>query len=722
MTAIIPSTCWECGTLCGALLTLDASGRVARIAPNPAHPTSRGAFCVKGIRGLQDWTDHPDRLLHPLRRVGERGSGQWQRVTWDAALDELADGLAAVRARHGPLALVGAVSGAFYSRGAVVALLLRSLGSPNWMINQDLCGGCRAVSDRLTGLNIGRGDDIAAARCTLLVGRNPHAADPIQWAELKRAKARGARLVVLDPFRTPAAEMADIWLQPRPGTDGAIGLALLHAMIRDRTYDADVVARWCHGFEALAERVAPCTPGWAAGIAGVPAEAIEAAARFYAEGPSCFVGGHGIDAASNGVQTYRTFHALVAISGNLDRPGGNRRVKKPDGFRTYLELLHEPRFRLPEAVERQTIGAGAYPLWAGPEGWQTACHNPSVIEAMLTGRPYPVRAAYVSGVNIAVTYPDARRTLAALRSLEVLAVAAHTMTPTAAIADLVLPKTTTLEEEEVTLDPSGPNIAYTAAVPARGEARNDLDIAVGLLDRLRARGALTAELLPWRSQAEFNAFLLGESGVSLAALRRDGYAHFPYELGDFARQGFKTPTGRIELYAEAAARHGLDPLPGFLPPPSAAAPEPGLLLQTGFREKTYHHSRFRDQAWARKVSPDPEVRVHPDTAAAHGVAEGDWVEVELPGGPGACRLRVTITDRTQPGVLTTGMGWWLPEAPGPDFAALEINVNAALSYRGEADPMSGSVDIGALPCRLRAVRHAGVDGLAETTPMAAPAH
>ncbi|MCO6419007.1 molybdopterin-dependent oxidoreductase [Siccirubricoccus sp. KC 17139] len=699
----IPSTCWECGTLCGALLTLGEDGRVTKVAPNPAHPTSKGAFCVKGIRGLPEWTDHPDRLLHPIRRIGPRGSGEWRRISWEEALEEVAEGLAKVRAEHGPLALVGAVSGAFFSRGAVVALLMRSLGSPNWMINQDLCGGCRAVSDRMTGLNIGRGEEIEAARCTLMVGRNPHAADPIQWAELKRAKARGARLVVLDPFRTPAAELADVWLQSRPGTDGAIGLALLHAMIRDRRYDAGFVARWCHGFAALAARVAPCTPDWAAGIAGVAAADIERAAALYADGPSTFVGGHGIDAASNGVQTYRAFHCLVAISGNLDRVGGNRRVKKPAGFRTYLELLHDKRFRLPEAVERQTIGADRFPLWAGPEGWQTACHNASVIEAMLTGAPYPVRGAYVSGVNIAVTYPDARRTLAALRSLDFLAVAAHTMTPTAAVADIVLPKTTTLEEEEVTLDPSGPNIAYTAAVPARGEARSDLGIAAGLMEKLRARGALTAELLPWRSQAAFNDFLLGESGISLEALRRDGYAHFPYTRGDFEHRGFATPSGRIELYSESAAKHGLDPLPGFLPPPEASEP---LLLQTGFREKTYHHSRFRDQAWARKVSPDPEVRLHPETAAAHGVAEGDWVEVELPDGPGACRLRVTITDRTQPGVLTTGMGWWLPEAPGPEFAALEINVNAALSYRGATDPMSGSVNIGALPCRMRKVEAA----------------
>ncbi|MDO9714311.1 molybdopterin-containing oxidoreductase family protein [Paracraurococcus lichenis] len=697
---IIPSTCWECGTLCGALLTLDNAGRVAKVAPNPDHPTSKGAFCVKGIRGLPEWTDHPERLLHPLRRVGERGSGQWQRISWDDALDEIADGLAAVRAKHGPLALVGAVSGAFFSRGAIVALLLRLLGSPNWMINQDLCGGCRAVSDRLTGLNIGRGEDIENTRCSLLVGRNPHAADPIQWAALKRAKARSARLIVLDPYRTPAAEMADVWLSARPGTDGAIGLAMLHAMIRDRTYDTDFVARWCHGFEALVARVAECTPAWAASIADVAAADIERAAALYAEAPATFVGGHGIDAASNGVQTFRAFHALVAISGNLDRPGGNRRVKKPPGFRTYVELLHDKHFRLPEATERRTIGADRFPLWAGPEGWQTACHNASVIEAMLTDVPYPVRAAYISGVNIAVTYPDARRTLAALRSLDLLAVAAHSMNPTAAVADLVLPKTTTLEEEEVTLDPSGPNIAYTAAVPARGEARSDLEIAVGLLDRMRARGAITADLLPWRRQTEFNAHLLGNSGISLEKLRRDGWAQFPYELRDFEQRGFATPTGKVELYAEAAARHGLDPLPGYVAPRSAASDDFPLLLQTGFREKTYHHSRFRDQAWARKVSPDPEVRIHPTTAAAHGVAEGDWVVVAVRDGPGACRLRATITDRTQPGLLTTGMGWWLPEAPAPDYAALEINVNAALSYRAAADAMSGSVDIGGLPCRL----------------------
>jgi anaerobic selenocysteine-containing dehydrogenase len=703
MDRVVKSTCWECSAYCGSLITVSDAGRVTKILPNPEHPLSQGAFCVKGMRGLPEWTYHPNRLLHPLRRVGPRGSGQWARVTWDEALDEVADRMAAIRTQYGAPSLVGAVSGAAFSRGAIVALLMRSLGSPNWMINQDLCGGCRAVSDKVTGLGITNGDDVDNAATVLIVGRNPVAADPVQWQAIKRAKQRGAAIVVIDPFRTPAAEIADVWLRPKPGTDAAIALAMMQVMIAEDLYDKDFTARWCHGFDALAVRVADWTPARAAGVAGVAADDIARAARLYAAGPACFVSGHGIDAASNGVQTFRAFHALVAIGGNVDRVGGNRRAKKPAGFRTYLDLLHEARFRLPDAIERLTIGADDFPLWAGPRGWQTACHNPSVLAAMLTGVPYPVRGAYVSGVNIAVMYPDARRTLAALQSLDFLCVAAHQMNPTAAAADIVLPKTTTLEEEEVSFNPGGPAVTYTAAaIEPCGEARDDLSIAVGILDRMRALGAVTAELLPWRTKRAFNECLIGESGVSYEALQRDSCVMVPHTLGDFGREPFRTPSGKIELYSEALAELGLDPLPGFVAPPVVGDMAFPLTLQTGQREKTYHHSRFRDQAWARKVSPDPLVHVHPDTAAAHGLADGGWAMVEPAGGRGECRLKVHVSDRTQPGVLTTGIGWWRPEAPGPEFGVLDINVNAALSYQGVKDAVTGSVDTGAVPCRVRA--------------------
>jgi anaerobic selenocysteine-containing dehydrogenase len=705
-STVYPSTCWECSVCCGSLLTVQ-DGRVTGIAPNPEHPYSKGAFCIKGIRGAAGITYGPSRILHPLRRAGPRGSGEWAQISWDEALDRMADGLAAVRARYGPLAIAGAVSGAFFSRGLILALTLRSIGSPNWMINQDLCGGCRAVSARATGLDITSGEDIEHARCVLIVGRNPSAADPVQWAAIKRARKRGARIVVIDPKRIPACELADLWLRPQPGTDAAVALGMLHVTIGEKLYDADFVAQWCHGFDELRARVAEYPPDVAARLSGVPAEQIAAAARIYAHGPSCFVSGHGIDAFTAGVQTFRAYHCLVAISGNVDRLGGNRRVKTPRGFKTYLELLHRPEFRLPRETEEQTIGAREFPLWAGPKGWQTACHNPSVITAILESRPYPVRALYVSGVNIAVTYPDTRRTLAALRALDFLAVAAHEMTPTAAMADIVLPKTTTLEEEEVSFLPQGPMVLYTRnAVTPQGEARCDLDIAMPLIERLAQRGAISKNLIPWRSQREFNEYLLGDSGISLAELQRRGFVEVPYRLGEIADKPFATPSRKIELCSQAMRDAGLDPLPAYVRPARDAAPADirqrfPLVLLTGDREKTYHHSRFRGQPWAAKVSPDPTLLIHPETASTFALADGDWVTVETPNGTGPCRLRAKVSDATPPEVVSTGMGWWRPDAAGPDHGALDVNINAALSYAGPFDPASGSVDARGILCRVR---------------------
>ena len=703
---ILPSTCWECNTHCGSLVTVE-DGRVTKVAPNPDHPASLGAFCVKGIRGLPELTYHPDRLLHPMKRTGPRGGGQWRRIGWDEALDEMTERLLAVRDRHGPMAICGAVSNAHFSRGVSLALLMRAFGSPNWMMNQDLCGGCRALSDRITGLTIGNGEDIDNTRCALVVGRNPYAADPSQWQSLKRAKSRGARIVTVDPARTPAAELADLWLRPWPGTDAAIALAMIDHIVRNKLYDADFVEKWCHGFDALADRAALYPAARAAGLSGVPAADIVRAAEMYANGPSCFVSGHGIDAFSAGVQTFRAFHALVAIGGNLDRAGGNRRVKRPAGFTNYIEVLHKPEFRLPLEVERRTIGADRFPLWAGPEGWQTACHNPSVIEAVLTGRPYPVRAMYITGVNIAVTYPDTRRTIEALKSLDFLAVASHMMTPTAEYADFVLPKTTGLEDEEVSLEAGAPCISLIQpAIEPCGEARSDFHIAGEIVRRLEARGVNDARrFFPWESKRAFNEFLLGDSGITVEALRETGFANFPYTLGDFDKAGFRTKTGKIELYSERLAELGLDPLPDYVPTGTRRGSTAGfpLALLTGARERTYHHSRFREQSWARKVSPDPWVQIHPDTAAAHGVATDDWIWVETATGNGRCRLKARVTDETQPGVLRTGMGWWYPEADGPDHGALEVNVNAALSYSGPWDPVTGSADTRGMPCRITKV-------------------
>jgi thiosulfate reductase/polysulfide reductase chain A len=704
---VYTTTCWECSAYCGALATVK-EGKVVNYAPNPDSPHSAGAFCIKGIRGAPGLTYSPNRLLYPHRRVGARGEGRWARISWDEALDEIADRLTDVRRAYGPEAIVGATSGAAFSRSLVTALMVRSIGSPNWMINQDLCGGCRAVSAKITGLPIARGEDIDNTRCALIVGRNSQIADPVEWAKLKAAKKRGARMIVIDPKRTTAAEFADIWMSPRVGTDAAIALAMMHVLIREERYDLHFVRDRCHGFEALAERAAQYPPETAEQLTGVPAQTIIDAARVYADGPSTFVSGHGIDAASNGVQTFRAFHALAAISGNIDRLGGNLRQRTPKGFSSYLDLLHRPEHRLPADIEARTIGADRFPLWAGPRGWQTACHNPSVIEAMITGAPHPVRALYVSGVNILVTYPDTRRTIAALRSLDFVAVAAHQMTPTAEWADIVLPKTTTLEEEEVMFVPSGPTVVFTrATVPPQGEARTEITIAAPLLDRLEARQAVTARLMPWRSQRELNTHLLGDSGITIEMLEAKGFYQVSSEPVPESRP-FPTSTGRIELYSPQLEALGLDPLPGFVTPERDKATADvrlryPLVVVTGDREKSYHHSRFRDQPWALKVSPDPLLFMHPETARAQGLVDGEWVHLEVANVSGRCRLKLKLSDAQQADLVSTGMGWWRPAEPAPDHGALDVNINAALSYSGPYDPISGSSDIRGQLCRVERI-------------------
>jgi anaerobic selenocysteine-containing dehydrogenase len=682
-------------------------GRVVKITGNPAHPHSRGAFCVKGINAPLTALDHPDRPLRPLRRVGERGAGQWQCVGWDEALAEIADRLGEVKRRWGPLAICGAVSSAYFSRGAIVALLLRSLGSPNHMINQDLCQGCRNTAAMVMGLGSAPANELERARVVLVVGKSPSESDVVQWMHLKAAKRRGTRLIAVDPRRTQVARMANRWLAIQPGTDAALALAMIHVLFEENLWDRDFVGEWCTGTEMLRDRARRYSPGVAAGITGLAADKIVAAAREFAtEKPGCLILGHGIDAQANGVQTARAFLALLALTGNVDRPGANQLAKRLPGFRDYWDFIHDPAFRLPREVEEQIIGGKQFPFWAGPQGWAKACHNPSVVHAMLTGDPYPVRALYVSGVNIVCTYPGMAETIAALRGLNFLVVATDHITPTAELADFVLPKTTLLEEEEVSWEPGGPCLTLTqAAVERRGEARTDIEIAIGLRDALRARRLIDFEGLPWNTHREFLDFQLQGTGLRLEDLREKGFYEFPFTYEGYRARGFPTPSGKIEFASSLLAEAGYDPLPDYVPPSYAAGDSDyPLTLLTGIRTMAYHHSRFRNHAWARKIQADPELRIHPRTAVRHAIAEGDWVWVETAASPNRIRLRAHLTDEVPVNVVATGMGWWYPEQPGFDRGALSVNVNAVVPYGSHWDPIAGSAEARNIACRIRQVR------------------
>ncbi len=698
---IVPSTCRECYLGCGSLIHLE-DGRVTRISGNPAHPHSRGAFCAKGINAPIAAREHRDRILRPLRRAGDRGSGKFNPVSWDDAFSEVADGWAEVIATHGARAIAGAVSGHFYDRGVAMALLLRGIGTPNYMVNQDLCQGGRATAALLTGIPMLPGIELKRAKVIFAVGKSPSESNIIEWVNVQAAKRAGAVLIVADPRRTKIAQAADIWLRIHPGTDAALALGLVHVLFEESLLDREFVDQWCIGADDLRTRAQPYTPAHAAEVTGVSAELIVAAARrIGSTKPVAMLLGHGIDAQHNAVYTAMAFNALLALTGNIDLEGTNQIPKRYPGFRDYNTIVNDPSLRMPEEREREIIGGQTYPFWSSRRSVHQACHNPSVIEAVLTGRPYPVRAIYASGVNIVCTYPGMQRTIDAIRSLDMFVVATDHMTPTAQFADLILPKTTQLEEEAVFIEDNCLTIMQKI-VPARGETKTDFEIAIGLRDALRARRLLAFETLPWNSHREFVDHQLVDSGVTFDDLCTNGFREFPFAYESYTTDGFKTPSGKVELSSHQLQAAGYAPTPDYRPAPYAVASEEfDLTLLTGIRTMALHHSRFRNHDWARRLHNAPELRIHPVAAARKHISDGDWVWVEVPGGAGRACLKAELTEDVPLNVVATGMGWWFPELSGPDFGALTFNVEAAIPYGPHWDPISGSAEARNCACRIR---------------------
>lgn len=701
MTAtVIPSTCKECYIGCGSLIHLQ-DGKIARVSGNPANPHSKGAFCVKGMNGATTALEHPDRLLHPLKRVGERGQGRFERVTWNDALADIAARLGSVINAYGSKAVAGAVSNQFYDRGVAMALLLRSIGSPNYMINQDLCQGCRSTAAVLSGIPGLPGHELKAARCILSVGKSPSDSNIVEWMNIKAAKQAGAKLIVIDPRRSTIAQQADMWLAPKPGTDVALGLAMTHVLLNERLCDDDFVGEWCTGIEDLRQRSAKFVPSVAADITGVPSEDIVAAARLFGTiRPGSLLMGHGIDAQANGVYTALSFSNLLALTGNIDRPGTNRIPKSVPGFRDYNGFIHDPAFRMPSEREADIIGAKTYPFWSGPDSWGRACHNPSVIEAMLTGDPYPVRALYASGVNIVCTYPGMQNTIKALSGLDLFVAASDHMTPTAELADYVLPKTTLLEEEAVFVEGNS-LAAMQAAVLPHGEVRTDFEIAIGLRDALRERDLVEFDVLPWKNGREFIDFQLKESEFTFDQVCEKGFIEIPNAYESYRATGFKTPSGKIELAPTKLRDAGYDPLPDYRAPSyNDVDPAFDTILITGIRTMALHHSRFRNHAWSRRIANTPELRIHPEAAQARGLTKDDWAWIETPQGASRVLLKVRITDEVPAHIVATGMGWWYPELAGPDHGALTFNVEAAIPYGPHWDPISGSSESRNCACKV----------------------
>ncbi len=567
---VFKTCCWECFNHCGILAHVK-DGRVVKVEGNPEHPYNRGFMCVKGHHMLDNMY-HPDRLLFPLKKV----KGGWERISWGDALEVISAKLEQVIRNFSPLSVCGASAHTdAYMAGMSLSLFLRSIGSPNMFSNSDVCTGLIQVADQITvgdretSLKIGGGAaagpfDFENTNCLFILGGQIEASFPSQWKFFTQAKKRGAKVIVADPRYTKTASQADLYLQIRPGTDCALALGMLNVVINEGLYDNAFVNKWCSGFGELKDRVQDYPPEKVEKITWIPAEKIKLAAHMYAETkPACISPRTGSLHNINGTQTVRALGSMAAICGNIDVPGGNPLAKHLPGFTSTTTILRAKEFRLPPEIEEKALGASSFPLWTGPTSKLFGdIHNPSGLDAMITGKPYPLKAMIITGVNILSTYPDSRKVLEALKKLELLVVNAWYMTPTAEFADIILPKTHSLETDDIAIY-MGMHKAITVCqkvVEPLGEAWDDMKIFTELRKRLEWKGLAQRKFLPWEGAEDYLRYLLKNTGFTLEEFREKGFIPIPQDpWKKYETPGFRFPTqsGKIESLLDRTRKTGV---------------------------------------------------------------------------------------------------------------------------------------------------------------------
>ena len=688
-----------CHGVCQVLVHLDGD-RVVKVTGDPDSPTSRGYLCPKGAAS-PELLYHPDRVTHPLRRRGKRGENSWERVSWDEALDEMAEKLGSIKSESGP-EYFAMMQGTGRPYTGFTTRFANAFGTPNFTGVAHLCYFPRWLASLYTTGQLpvcdlyGFGGQYPA--CVVIWGCNiTHtcASDGMCGGTVDRALRKADKVIVVDPRRIGPAETADHWLQLRPGTDGALALAMINTIIGEDLVDHDFVEEYTAGYDSLAEHVRPFTPEWAETVTRVGAGDIRATARTYATTkPACIQWGNALDMSACNFQTARSLLILRAITGNIDRPGSDVFWVPPDGVRQrslYMNLEVPGLQFLSDEKRGRALDGGKYPLCP-------IVHPPAFWRSIVSGEPYRLRAMWIVGSNPLLTMTHSLEVEKALRLLEFTVVSDFFLTPTAQLADLVLPAATWLEQDDVV------NLHKIWCVLARkkvaraGEARDDREVIIEMAGRLGLR-----EAFPWKSFREYLDWVLEDTGISFDDFCEKGIITGEMRYEKYRTQGFNTASGKLEIHSSALEDMGVSPLPVYREPPLSpvsapdAALEYPLILTTGAKIKWFFHSEGRQMRSLRRASPDPLVEINPVTAKSLGISDGDRVWIETP--EARVVMRAKLFGGIAQDVVSAQHAWWSPEEDPPEYGWKKSSVNLLF---GDAayDPDTGSESLRSSLCRV----------------------
>jgi len=678
-----------CHGVCGVKVHVK-DGRVTKVTGDEEHPMSKGYICSKGVASV-DYMYHPDRLRHPLKRAGEKGENKWERISWDEALDTVAEKLMRYKEEYGP----ESVAFAFGTGRPYQAFGLRfanSFGTPNAVSYAHVCYLPRVISSIFTCGQLPICDFYGFGgvkpECMLIWGCNiseTGSADGMCGHEITLAQRRGAKLIVIDPRRTGIASKANVWAQVRPGTDVALALAMLNVIIEEDLYDRNFVENYTEGFDSLVERVREYPPSEAARITWVSEEQIREVARLYAQTkPACLLWGNGLDQSANCFQTARALLILRAVTGNIDVPGGDVLWVPPEGVFQTSPFL-DPGVILPEKVSPEVM---AKKLGSGQSLMNLTLRHAAFYDAVLSGKPYPVKALVIVGTNPLLTASDSLKAEEALKKLEFSIAIDLFMTPTTQLADIVLPAATWLEQDDVA------DLHFIWCVAARQkvveieECWDDKKIFIELAKRMGME-----EYFPWKDVREWLDFVLEGAGIDFEEFKQRGILEGKMRYRKYETDGFPTPSGKFEIALPLLEMQGGDPLPDYIEPPESPYSTPDIAEEypfiaiTGCKIEPFFHTEYRQIESQRKRNPDPLVEINPEVAEELGIKDGDWVWIESP--RARIRQRARLTDDVHPRMIAIQHAWWFPEKEPPEYGWKESSANLLVDPH-PADPIWAS--------------------------------
>ena len=610
-------------------------GEILKIEGTRPFPANNGALCTKGASGRQ-YAYREDRIQTPMRRVGPRGSGEFEPISWEEAFALAAEGLNKSKAGYGAEATVFLCGYPKWYR-TFLHRLAYSFGSPNYMTESSSCWWANIMASRCI-FGHSTMPDIPNARLVMVWGNDPFTKNIHQSKTLFELKQRGGTVIVVDPRRNAAAEkLADLYLRPRFGTDGYLAHAMARYIIEHDLHDRDFIEKYVSGFEEYRDYVMTFDLETAERVTGVPAGDIARVAElFAATAPAAISTGTGLTHHINGFNNNRALLSLAALCGQFDRPGT---LKPGTGPATFCYspggfLSREPQFinSAKPKNARPTVGLDRFPLFGE---MMNEGQGMDLANRILSGEPYPIKSAFLAGVNY-MMYPDSARFLEALKSLDFIVASDIFWTESCRIADIVLPACTSYERSEVKCYVNKFMYYTKPAIPPRFDSRDDVAIFSGLAqaldlddDLLRAGYDACARWMLEESSGikDWEAFKASEKPV--VAPNAD-----TYEWGTCLARGVGTPSGKIELVSQVIAKYadyGLDALPTYYDGDDGADPEEyTFTLAAGCRNHNAIHSRLHGCEWPRSLRPEASVDINPADARRLGIRQGDTVELRTP--------------------------------------------------------------------------------------------